>query len=39
MAGMNRHRASASSLGMIFSETRFTLFRIMPKNPPGDQQE
>jgi len=28
--GSNRHRALASCLGMIFSENRFTLFRIMP---------
>jgi hypothetical protein len=28
--GMNRHRALARCLGMIFSENRFTLFRIMP---------
>jgi len=27
---MNRHRALALCLGMIFSENRFTLFRIMP---------
>src|SRR6185312_17563288 len=27
---MNRHRALAYCLGMIFSENRFTLFRIMP---------
>jgi hypothetical protein len=27
---MNHHRALASCLGMIFSENRFTLFRIMP---------
>jgi hypothetical protein len=27
---LNRHRALASCLGMIFSENRFTLFRIMP---------
>jgi hypothetical protein len=26
---MNRHRALALCLGMIFSENRFTLFRIM----------
>jgi hypothetical protein len=26
----NRHRALACCLGMIFSENRFTLFRIMP---------
>jgi len=26
----NRHRALAPCLGMIFSENRFTLFRIMP---------
>jgi hypothetical protein len=29
-AMMNHHRALASCLGMIFSENRFTLFRIMP---------
>ena len=27
---MNRHRALALCLGMIFPENRFTLFRIMP---------
>jgi hypothetical protein len=27
---MNRHRASGSCLGMISSENRCTLFRIMP---------
>jgi hypothetical protein len=27
---MNRRRALALCLGMIFSENRFTLFRIMP---------
>jgi hypothetical protein len=27
---MNRHRVLASCLGMIFSENRFALFRIMP---------
>jgi hypothetical protein len=27
---MNRHRALALCFGMIFSENRFTLFRIMP---------
>jgi hypothetical protein len=27
---MNHHRALDSCLGMIFSENRFTLFRIMP---------
>jgi len=27
---MNRHRALALCRGMIFSENRFTLFRIMP---------
>jgi hypothetical protein len=27
--GMNRHRALAHYLRMIFSENRFTLFRIM----------
>jgi hypothetical protein len=27
---MNRHRALGSCLGMIFSENRCTLFRIMP---------
>jgi hypothetical protein len=27
--GMNRHRALAYCLSMIFSENRFTLFRIM----------
>jgi hypothetical protein len=26
---MNRHRASGLCLSMIFSENRFTLFRIM----------
>ena len=28
--GMNRHRALALCLGMIFSENRCALFRIMP---------
>jgi hypothetical protein len=28
--GMNRQRALASCLGMIFSENRFALFQIMP---------
>ncbi|MGF6306519.1 hypothetical protein ABIB82_000061 [Bradyrhizobium sp. i1.8.4] len=27
--GLNRHRALAPCLSMIFSENRFTLFRIM----------
>jgi hypothetical protein len=27
--GLNRHRALALCLSMIFSENRFTLFRIM----------
>jgi hypothetical protein len=27
--GMNRHRALGCCLSMIFSENRFTLFRIM----------
>jgi hypothetical protein len=27
--GMNRHRALGCCLSMIFSESRFTLFRIM----------
>ncbi|MDH2382331.1 hypothetical protein [Bradyrhizobium sp. CER78] len=27
---LNRHRALVSRLGMIFSENRFALFRIMP---------
>jgi hypothetical protein len=27
---MNRRRAFVSCLGMIFSENRFTLFRIIP---------
>jgi hypothetical protein len=27
--GLNRHRASGSCLRVIFSENRFTLFRIM----------
>jgi hypothetical protein len=27
---VNRHRALASCFGMIFSENRFPLFRIMP---------
>ena len=30
--GLNRHRALALCLGMIFSENRFTLFRIMPSS-------
>jgi len=29
--GLNRHRALALCLSMIFSENRFTLFRIMPQ--------
>jgi hypothetical protein len=28
--GINSHRALAPRLGMIFSENRFALFRIMP---------
>jgi hypothetical protein len=31
---MSGHRALAPCLGMIFSENRFTLFRIMPQAPP-----
>jgi hypothetical protein len=34
---LNRHRALAPCLSMIFSENRFTLFRIMLMSacPPG----